>query len=742
MPNRRTQGVFTRSFPRPLLAALLLTTALAVSPALAQERPGHKPEPPVLLNANYLTYDDKAATVTADGEVQLAYNGQTVQADRMTFNRTTGVVTAEGNVKIWQPDGEMLFATYAELSRDLRQGFIRQAAVLLTDNSRFIALDGERTDGRYVRMNRALYTACDLCKDDPRKPPLWQIRAQRVIHDQEKHDIIYRNATLEIDGVPVFYTPYLSHPDPTVKRRSGFVTPVMGARPNLGFVTRTYYYLDVAPNMDATVETSYSTDRGLLLGGEWRQRSETGSVKLNVSATVDDIPNDDGVSPPNADRLRGHIFLDASHQFDQNWRSSLSIRRTTDDTFLDLWDYTGDDILASSGTLERFTPRSYGVASLTTYQDLRPAITTPEPNVMAFAYQEQGEQRQALGGRWSLGASSRSIARSRGLDSQRLSLEAGWRRDDVIPAGVVLTSEATARMDAFAANNYNGQDPTALRPFVQGQMTARWPLVRVGEKGQQFIEPIAQLTVAPRLPRDDEDIANEDSIGLEFDTSNLFRSNRYPGSDRLDGGQRVAYGLRAGWTGNSGASFTGSAGQSYDFAENPNFPTGSGLEHSRSDFVGTVNAALPDIADISYSTRLDSGNLDPREHNLNATLGPSWLHGSVSYLYINQNTTDGSSATQREELGVGAFWQFADHWSIAARHSQNLRSGGGSLLSGGALTYQDECLTFSLNAQRDYLSRTGLNSGDSVFFRVVFKNLGGFESPTFTPDVFGSKATH
>lgn len=725
-------------FSRPLLAALLLTTALAGLPAFAQELPARKPDTPVLLNADTLTYDDTQNTVTAEGHVQLAQGGQTVEADRMVFNRISNVVTADGNVRIWQSSGDVMAASHAELSSDLKQAFVKEVSVLMSDNSRFIALDGERTEGRYVRMNRALYTACDLCRDDPRHAPLWQVRAQRVIHDSEKHDVIYRNATLELGGVPVFYTPYLSHPDPSVKRRSGFLAPVIGTRNNLGFVARTYYYLDVAPSMDATIETSYSSDRGMLLGGEWRQRTEHGSLQINASSTVDDIPNDDGVSGPKTDRLRGHVFLAATHDFDANWRGTLKIRRTTDDTYLDLWNYSGDDVLPSSGLLERFTPASYGVARIDSYQDLRPGITTAEPNVLTLGYETQGEQRKTLGGRWSFTSGVRSIARSHGLDSQRLSLEAGWRREDVIPAGVVVTSEALARADAFAANNYLNEDPTALRPFAQGQLTARWPMVKVTENGQQFVEPIAQLTAAPRLPRDDRDIANEDSIGLEFDTSNLFRLNRYAGDDRLDGGQRVAYGLRAGWTGNSGASVTGSFGQSYDFADDPNFPTGSGLENSLSDYVGNVNVALPDIADASYALRLDSETFDPREHDLRAVIGPSWLNAAVNYLYIDQNTTDGSSAALREELGLGGNWKFNDYWSIGGYHRENLRSGE-SLNSSLALTYQDECMTFSLNAQRDYVSRTGLDSGDSVFFRLIFKNLGEFESPSINPTVFGRK---
>ena len=720
-----------------LLPRLLLTSALVLvaCPVRAEE----KTEPPVLLNADTLTHDETAQTLTAEGNVQFSQDGRIMQADRMVYHRDTEVVTADGNVRIWQPTGEVTFADHAELSRDMRQGFVKQVSMLMTDDSRFIAVEGERTEGRYIRMNRALYTACAPCREHPEKPPLWQVRAERAIHDSERHDMIYRNATLELGGVPVFYTPYLSHPDPTVKRRSGLLAPVLGSRSNLGFVSRNYYYLDVAPDMDATLEASYSAKRGPLVGGEWRQRTEHGRVQANASLAVDDTPNDEATLPDESGQLRGHIFLNAEHEFDPNWKAGLSLNRTTDDTFLDMWNFSTEDILTSRAQVERYTERSRGVAEIVSFQDLRSNVTGAEPQMIHMAWQGQGGPQSLMGGRWSLGTETRGIARSRGTDSTRASLVAGWRREDVLPAGIVITSEATARMDGFAATNLptNDADETRARPYAQGQVTARWPLVKTGESGQQFIEPVAQLSIAPRQSRTQDDIANEDSIGLEFDPTNLFSPNRYAGYDKLDGGQRVAYGLRGGWTGNDGASMTAALGQSHDFAENPNYPDNSGLETQNSDYVGAVSAVLPGMADVAYSARFDNGDFDPREHDLRATVGPDWLQGSVSYLYAVQPPLDTTGDGIRQELGVGALWKFADHWTVIGGHRRDLQRQDGALNTNLSLTYQDECLTFSLIGARDHVARAGLSSGDSIFFRLIFRNIGEFESPSISPDIFG-----
>src|SRR3546814_12284952 len=90
-------------------------------------------------------------------------------------------------------------------------------------------------DGRKV-MDRGVFSPCNLCKEDPQRAPPWQIKAVRVIHDEVAKDIIYHDATLELFGLPVLYTPYLAHPDPTVDRRSGLLAPPPGYSGELGMI--------------------------------------------------------------------------------------------------------------------------------------------------------------------------------------------------------------------------------------------------------------------------------------------------------------------------------------------------------------------------------------------------------------------------------------------------------------------------------------------------------------------------
>ncbi|HEV7372043.1 LPS-assembly protein LptD, partial [Arenibaculum sp.] len=267
-------------------------------------------QPPVLLNADELVYDETLGVVTATGNVELAQGLRVVLADRVTYNERTNVVTATGNVSLLEPSGDVVFAEYAELTDDLAQGFVDQVRVLMTDNSRLAATEGERTDdGRFMRLNRAVYSPCNLCPEDPSAPPLWQVRARRVVHDRENQEMVYRDAVLDMFGIPVFYTPYLSHPDPTVEQKSGFLAPSFGLGGNIGAFATVPYYWAIGQDQDATITPTYSSEDGLHLLGEYRKRFESGAVTLEASIVQTDRREDVGGSRfIREDQLRGHLF--------------------------------------------------------------------------------------------------------------------------------------------------------------------------------------------------------------------------------------------------------------------------------------------------------------------------------------------------------------------------------------------------------------------------------------------------
>ncbi|MGA1857509.1 LPS assembly protein LptD [Azospirillum sp. 11R-A] len=703
---------------------------------------------PVLLTADQVTFDEVNSVVTASGNVELAQGKRSVHADKITYNQKTKVVTATGKIRLVEPSGDIVFADYAELTDDLKDVFIENIRVLMTDNGRMAGNEGERREGRLTRVSRGVYSPCDLCKEDPTRPPLWQIRAVRIVHDNEEHEVRYRDATMEIFGIPVAYTPYLSHPDPSVDRKSGFLTPSFGNSSNLGAILKTHYYWDIAPDQDATFDLHYYSQQGPLLGGQYRKRFESGRLELEGAITRGDVANTTIV--PKETRTRGYVAARGLFDIDETWRAGFDIKRASDPTFLRRYYDFREDYLTSKAFVEGFHGRNYAAITGYSFQDMRYGNPIPEPVTLPYAqYNALGEPGSLLGGRWSFDTSLLAVSRFRnaGPDTQRVMVQPGWERNIVSNAGFVTTLSGSVLVAGYKAQQFNYNDPTVrgddtisrFRFFPQGQATVRYPFVRYGESSSQLVEPIGQLTFAPKLPNG-RLFPNEDSLDVEFDDVNLLQPNRFTGIDRLDDGMRFTYGLRGaiyGYTQGSASLFLGQSIRLSD--SSAGFSGDSGLEERVSDYVGRLDLQPADWLDVNYGFRVDHETFRPRRHSLNASAGVPLLRVSTSYTYVDQTTSRTAVTRNRvEQANFGVSSQFTDRWNIGIAHTQAMEPQPGPRSSLAVLTYGDECLLFQTIARRDYtISTTGEKDGNTIFFRLVFKNVGEFKSPGINASFLG-----
>ncbi|HYD71291.1 LPS-assembly protein LptD [Azospirillum sp.] len=731
-----------------LIGLVIACSVAANVPAEAQAPT--RTDQPVLLSADQVTFDETQGVVTARGNVELSQGARTVRADTINYNQRTKVVTASGNIRLVEPSGDIVFADYAELTDDMRDAFIDNIRVLMTDNSRMAGTEGERREGRITRVNRGVYSPCELCKEDPTRPPVWQVRAVRVVHDAEAKEVRYKDAVLEMFGVPIAYTPYLSHPDPSVDRKSGILAPHAGSNSDLGLFLRVPYYIDIAPDQDATVEVGGYSKQGLLLGGEYRKRFERGSLQLNGSITRGEIPNGIGAGAPKDTRWRGHFFGKGLFEIDETWRWGFDVKRASDPLYLRRYYDVREDVLTSRAFVEGFRGRSYAALNAYSFQDLRYGNVVPEPLVLPLAqWNALGEPGSLLGGRWSLDTSVLGITRRQrdGRSMQRFAIQPGWQREIISNAGFVTTVSASVLAAGYHATNnsrsfFTPGDPdnaTRFRLFPQAQIMVRYPFVRNGENASQLIEPIVALTTATNVRRD-RGIPIEDSLDVEFDETNLFLPNRWPGIDRLEGGTRIAYGFRTGYYGYNTGSATLLFGQSYRLAgRGGDYPNGSGLEDRFSDYVGRLDLAPASWLDINYGFRLDRESLKPRRHSLSASAGVPLLRVGTAYTYVDQ-TTDRNAVVRNEleQVSFSASSQLNQNWSASIAHIQAIKPEAGARASMGVLTYQDECFTFQTIARRDYTSTYGGEvDGNTIYFRLVFKNLGEFRTPGISAGFLG-----
>lgn len=691
---------------------------------------------PYLLKADDMTFDDNLGLVVARGHVEISQGERVLMADTVTYNQKTDVMTAAGHVSLMEATGEVTFAEYAEFTDDLKNGVVDSIRMLLADNSRLAANGGRRIGGVTTEMSKAVYSPCDLCKENPDRAPLWQIKAVRITHDSVAKDVEYRDATMEIFGVPVGYVPYFSHPDPTVKRRSGFLAPSYGHSNDLGTFLRTPYYWAISPNRDATFSPMFTTDQGVVMAGEYRQRLINGDYQFSGSYTHPSDP------PPGAEN-RGHIRGRGRFDIDDTWRTGFNILRSSDDTYLRRYKFpageslfgTADKALVSTAFVEGFQRRNYARATAYSYQGLR-ATDDPgkTPLILPLAeYNFRGEPGRS-GGRFNIDTSVLSLTRDEGADSRRISVKSAWNLPYIGSAGDIYNLNVSLQTDLYNVDGVpKPSDPSVTqegftgRAFPQMQFNWRYPFARRAGSTTQVIEPIAGFVVAPRGGNPDK-IPNEDSIDVEFDDLNLFRDTRFTGVDRVEGGQRVVYGMRGGLYGDGGGSTTAFLGQSFRFNQDSPYAAGTGLDDQLSDVVGRLSISPNNLVDFLYRFRINAEDFHWRRNEVTLGLGPSRLRLDLTYLFFDEERTT-SQFGDREELSGSLTVGLNDNWSAFASARRNLADPDAGFVSlGGGIQYADECLIFVTSLSRRFTQDRDLVPSTTLLFQLVFKNLGEIRS--------------
>ncbi len=528
-----------------VLASWALSFAAPAQPA-APTQPG-KPgnEKPVLVTADELQYDQDLGLVVAKGHVQLSPQDQILLADTVTYNQRTDTVTASGHVSLTQPAGDVAFADYMELRNNFRDGFIKDVRLLLFDGSRLAGNTARRSAGTRTEVKRAVYSPCELCAADPTHPPVWQIKAEDAVDDKELQIVEYHDAIMEIDGFPVFYSPYFSHPDPSVKRASGFLPPVIGNDASNGFRIGLPYYFVLGPDKDAIFRPIFTTQGGTILDGQYRQRFGNGLLLDDTSLTFGSKSIDPQLPDANAssNAVRGHIAATGVWDLTPSWRAGFDGTATTDQTYLQRYHFPyTTNFLTDHVYAENFGAASYGNISAYAYQNLNPLYSiASEPFVLPEATYTFTTPPDALGGRWQMTGNLLDLAKRDSVNERRLSLGANWRLPFNGPLGDRYQFSATLRGDGYDSNfsrayGISAQPETKVkgRVFPQAALIWHYPWVNTDSNVTALIEPIAAAFVAP-TGGNPAGIPNEDAQSFEFDDTDLFVGNRFPGFDRVDG---------------------------------------------------------------------------------------------------------------------------------------------------------------------------------------------------------------
>ena len=700
---------------------MMLAVGLLSVPAFAQS--SDTPEIPIEFSSDQLDVDRELRIVTARGNVEVNYQERTLMADTISYDQNADVMTATGNITLLEPSGDVIFAQHMEISGDLKNGIIRDISVILSDSSRIAASGGRRSNGD-LEFRNAVYSPCNLCPDDPTRPPLWQLKSVKVFHDKSRRVVEYSDTWLEVAGIPVAYTPFLSHPDPSVRRDSGILAPSFGSSTSLGFTTKVPYFYVIDEHSDATITPVYYAESGPALEAEYRKRFFKGELDVDGSIVEDDVED-----------VRGHFKSSALFNIDDTWRWGGETTLVSDDTYLRRYSFpVTDDTLTSTMYAEGFRQRNYARIEGFHFRGLeRNDDEDSTPLVLPLIEYRHFGSPDRYGGQFLLGAGTASVNRSEGGSSTRVSLTPEWRNRYVSELGEVYALSLSLRSDLYHIRDFTPEGQTSAydgisgRLFPQAKLDWSLPMVRRSSNVHQILEPMVSLIAAPNGSNPGK-IANFDSAEVVFDETSLFEANRFAGHDRVDSGSRLDYGTHWSVTGDGGGRTDVFLGQSLRFRDTTNFQEGSGLDDRLSDVVGNINVSPASYLDLSYRMQVDPSDGNIRRNEVTASAGVKAFKATIDYRQIDP--LGSSEFVGRENINMGFTSQLDKYWQLSGSARRDLVEDNTQEFRFGA-KYEDECLIVTTVLSRSFFKDRDLEPTDSIMLRVSLKTLGEFQTNVF-----------
>jgi LPS-assembly protein len=771
-----------------LLVAMPLHAVEKTSPQPAKSSSTEEPKP-LVIDADELVYDRDNERVSASGNVKLYYKGKILEADIVTYDQKTKRVTASGHAKLTEPGGDVAYGETFELSDDFRDGFIKSLRIDTIDKTHFVSPRAERIGSDVLVFEKGTYTACDACKEDPAKPAFWQIKAKRIIHNKTEQMIYYEDARFELLGVPVFYSPYLSAPDPDVKKKTGLLFVSPGYSSTFGASLSGSYFINLAPDYDLTLSPSYFSRQGFLGALEWRQLLDGGSYTLRVAGISQENPGEflTGDNGPGDMIERGYIETFGKMAINKNWYWGWDIALISDKWFLEnykidspsvtnlgtiKYESTSTAFLQGDGDRSYFNMSGYSFKTLVSGDN-----QTYQPYILpVLDYDRRFSGPSGIEGEFDLTAnflhltreeadygtltgtcnsllptSTNCYLRGVGGNYARYTTQLAWRRTFIDDLGQSWTPFSSARLDfafsTLSSSSTANQQQDALisntdeplsRTMGTVGVTYRYPFISPGEHITQQFEPIVQLIARPNETNTGK-FPNEDAQSLVFDDTNLFSVDKFSGYDRIEGGVRANIGGQYTLNLNNGAYANLLLGQSFHLSGSNSFASRglaleglqSGLDTNQSDYISRLQLVPTQDYSFTARARFDENDLTTKRLELETRATFDKLSTSLNYAFFAAQP-DAGIAENRDGLGVGSSYKIDENWNVFGNAlfylAKDTVYSTNLAYYGMGFGYNNECTTFALsyNSREELL--TGTEEGEqTLWLSITFRTLGAFQ---------------
>ena len=689
------------------------TDRWALCPPVAQAAPitpGENPEA-IDLQADHAEASD-GNVFTLKGNAVVLYGAQRLEADTITYRQDDNKLTADGDVRFTSP-GLHIDGEDATLYPDVEQGSMTNITYTLTDaHGRGSAdlLKLKNRDNQY--LENASYTTCPPDNHD------WEISAKEVDLDRAEGLGTARKAKLTFKGVPIFYTPYISFPIDD-RRRSGLLVPKAGQTEETGTDISIPYYWNIAPDKDATITPRYMSDRGLMMGGEFRYLNRHNKGTLSAEY----LPSDDRFN----NKDRSLVAIEHYGNPLPRVETSVVAANVSDDFY---FENLGENLVSTSqSNLERTAKAAYhgkwwGLGlKVQDYQTVDPALTRedrPYKQLPQLVLDAAPHQR-LLGLKFSTHAEAtyfthtvKNFVKGSRIDVQpRVSLPVSrpaWYLDPAV----------SLRHTAYNLDNADDgidDNPTRTTPVVS--LDAGTFFERNSRWGQtdlvQTLEPRLYYLYVP--DKNQDDIPVFDTTDYDFNFWTLFRENRFSGPDRMGDANQLALALTTRFLDpvNGVQRFSASLGSLIYFRDREVTLPGEPVEtDSSSNIIGevTMNLARNWRLKSELQWNPHSTNTERSDQHLQYRAGPRKL---VNLAYRFRNGI-------QEQTDFSFLWPLSQSWHMVGRWYYSLDDSK-TIETLGGLGYESCCWGLQV-VGRTFINDDSGSRNNAVFVQLELKGLG------------------
>ena len=687
-----------------------------------------------------ITYDSSKGIVYSNNDTNITdLNGNKIFVTMFNYLVEKNMLMSTGEIKITDVKKNQYYFSEIYIDEKKKKIVGSDIRAFLNDGSfkydprnepRFFANSSDINEDETI-FNKAVFTVCENREEN--KCPPWTIRAEKIKHNSAKKTIFYDKAVLKIYDFPIFFFPKFFHPDPTVKRQSGFLLPQFASNSSVGFSTAVPYFWAVSQDKDMTITPKIYAKENILIQNEFRQAFENSFLIVDSSYTEGYKKTDNKKTPGS----RNHLFANFLYNFSQKGNISnnleINLEHVSNDTYLKVHDIDTElansdkQILKNEFKYQYQNDVEYFGLTASAYEDLNKIDRTKYEYVAPnLVYERNLLSSEKVG---IIDLYTNAIAKNFKVNQTTKFLvnDLGWKSKSFTNStGIRTNFEGLLKIVTYEANNTDDFKNDEFNAESYGGLSynASLPLFKKNtlEDRISFLTPKASLKFAPGHMRNIE----EDNLRLNY--SNIFNLNKNSQIDVVDSGNSLTAGLEFSnldFINNQAGeeNFSLYLGQVFSFEENSDMPSKSSLDQKVSDLVGEASVKISDNFSIKNEFSVDHNFNDINYNDLQA----NFLLGNARFNlgYLEENNHVGNDSYFKSDIRL----DLNNSNNLSFNLKKNLETDSTEFYN-LAYNYMNDCLKAGLVYRREFYNDRDIEPSNTLMFSISLFPFGDVSLPS------------